>query len=110
MAGLAVLSAQGSLHALAATTISVSSSVAATAIAGAPLQIDGETVAIAALGTVAALALLYFAVKFAAGFREYLQVRRRDAAGGENEVDRENGGRENGDPANGDRKRDDDTR
>ncbi|WP_058367098.1 hypothetical protein [Haloparvum sedimenti] len=45
-----------------------------------PLQIGGETVAIAAIGTAAALALVYFGVKFAAGAREYLQVRRRDAA------------------------------
>ncbi len=89
VAALAAPAAHGSLHAL--------TGIAAAANTSVPLQIDGETVAIAAIGTVAALALVYFAVKFAAGVREYLQVRRRDAASD----DGENGGGRGSDSANG---------
>ena len=41
-----------------------------------PLQLDGETIAVYALGSVALLALLFFGVKFAAGAREYLMLKR----------------------------------
>ena len=41
-----------------------------------PLQLDGETIAVYALGSVALLALLFFGVKFAAGAREYLILKR----------------------------------
>ncbi|GAB3414806.1 hypothetical protein GCM10027435_10190 [Haloparvum alkalitolerans] len=70
---------------MAATVVHVDSLAIAVS-----LQIGGETVAIAAIGTAAALALVYFGVKFAAGAREYLQVRRRDAA----DADEEAGGQE----------------